>query len=273
MEMLELMRRGREERRLDLLALEQRTRVRSHLLSAVEDGRFDELPRGVYARAVVRAYASAVGIDPNRAVTALSPYLPEAEDALDGIARVRGFERRTEPAAARPAQDTPAALEPAAHVPLAAAEPRAPHRKHALQDASYLARQAAAAIDGLVLGCIGFVLLALTARTAGVSIPALLQFATPALLMLFVLIAGLYFLLLGGILGTTAGTHLMHLARTAAPAAGGVHAVWRRASGVAARELSILVDVLLVILSARTAGGTPEGPRSETPWEDRAPAR
>ena len=72
MEILEQMRQAREELGLDLHALEHRTRVRLHLLEAVEQGRFEDLPRGVYARAVVRAYATAVGMDPNRVVTAVA---------------------------------------------------------------------------------------------------------------------------------------------------------------------------------------------------------
>lgn len=141
------------------------------------------------------------------------------------------------------------------------------------RNTSHIARSTAAAIDGLLLAGIGLCVLALTARTAGVPIATLLHFAAPALLMLFALIAGLYFLLLGGILGATAGTRLMHVDRSAAAPPDGARAVGRRACGIAARELSILVDVMLALLAPAAPDGRPGAPRSETRWEDRAPAR
>ena len=261
--MLEQLRCAREALGLDLVALEQRTRVRVHLLAAVENGRFDELPRGVYARAVVRAYASAVGIDPNRAVTAVATLLPVLEDPIDGIARVRGFSRPSahpvapapDVADAPPTVPGPASVWPAIPSPLV------------------VARSAAAAIDGAVLASIGLTLLVLTAGVAGVSIDALLTFAAPALVTLFALIAGMYFLLLGGILGTTVGTHVMRLTRASLAAPVSVRVMSQRAGEVATRELSILVDVLLPLLEARAPGGRPGAGRSETRWEDRAPAR
>jgi hypothetical protein len=260
--MLEQLRCARETLGLDLPALEQRTRVRVHLLAAVEEGRFEALPRGVYARAVVRAYASAVGIDPNRAVTAVASLLPEQEDPLDGIARVRGFSRPAAHAAqaAVTADELPEESEPVDFSPDAISP-------------VIVARSAAAAIDGAVLTAIGLALLVLTAGAAGVTAAALLTFAAPALLTLFALIAGLYFLLLGGILGETVGSRVMHISRADIAAPVGVRAMSQRACEVAVRELSILVDVLLPIIEARAPGGRPGAPRSRTPWEDRATAR
>ena len=48
----------------------------------LDEGRFAELPGGLYARGYVRAYAVAVGLDPDRAVDELSPQLPIAEDPI-----------------------------------------------------------------------------------------------------------------------------------------------------------------------------------------------
>jgi hypothetical protein len=264
LDILKQMRQAREASGLDLPALERRTRVRIHLLDAVENGRFDELPRGVYARAVVRAYASGVGIDPNRAVTAIGPLLPEAEDPLDGIARVRGFGRAASPPGAPPAASV--SVEPPTD------ELPSPPLPRAMPEAA--ARSAAAAIDGGILAGIELLLLTLTAETAGVAVGTLIEFATPALLMLFMLIATLYFGVLGGIAGSTAGSRLMRLdrlSRSSRPLS--VALMTRRAGDVALRELSILVDVLLPLLEARVPGGRFGRPRSETPWAGRAPAR
>ena len=279
MEMLERMRRAREDLGLDLPALAERTRVRVHLLSAVEDGRFEELPRGVYARGVVRAYATAVGIDPNRAVTAVVAMLPELEDPLDGIARVRGFARQHESAAesgSEPAvrhPDAAAAGALAARLPTAdpavpvVVAPGAPIRpwQPAVQAASF--------IDSLVLAGIGCILVVLISLTAGMPVAELLDIAGPSVAILFLLIASLYFLLLAGIRGATVGTHLMRLApeRVAAPMTLG--AAGRRAAAVVVRELSILVDLLLPLPAARVPGGRPAASRSGTRLAGRAAAR
>ena len=63
-------------------------------LDAIERGSFDSLPSGLYGRHAVRAYASAVGIDPGRALEEVAALLPQPEDPLDGLARVRGLPRR-----------------------------------------------------------------------------------------------------------------------------------------------------------------------------------
>jgi hypothetical protein len=288
MEMLEQMRQAREAAGLDLQAVERRTRVRLHLLEAIELGHFDHLPRGVYARSVIRAYATAIGIDPNRAVTALAPLLPEAEDALDGIARVRGLARHHE-APETSTLDAPVADVLLLHVDL---PPAADGRRPALPissrvDLEKLAarvrsaagswspasrEKAAAAIDGVILAGIDVLLLGLTARAAGVPVGSVLGLAAPAMATVAVLIAALYFLLLAGIVGQTAGGRLMGVPPSPLSArridAG---TMTRRACEIAARELSILVDVALPMLTGRD--GRPGAPHSQRPWAGRAAAR
>ena len=277
MEILEQMRQAREELGLDLHALEHRTRVRLHLLEAVEQGRFEDLPRGVYARAVVRAYATAVGMDPNRVVTAVAALLPEAEDVLDGIARVRGLPRlaageshlkaagAAAPAAAA-AMTTASALARAnASDPIATAAQTTRDVVSALRELGMTGAPLAAAIDGALLLVIHLAVTTLGARAAGVTVSAFAELAAPALLMLFVLIGGLYFLLLGGVRGATIGARLAGMRLPDAPArhAG---AIGSRALDVAARELSIVVDLFLPLVQ-RPAGISGAG-RSERRAED-----
>jgi hypothetical protein len=286
MEMLEQMRQAREAAGLDLQAVERRTRVRLHLLEAIELGHFDRLPRGVYARSVIRAYATAIGIDPNRAVTALAPLLPEAEDALDGIARVRGLARHHE-APETSTADAPVAdvlhvdLPPAADGPRPALAISSPVDLGKLADRVRSAagswspasrEKAAAAIDGVILAGIDVLLLGLTARAAGVPVGSVLGLAAPAMATVALLIAALYFLLLAGIVGQTAGGRLMGVPPSPLSArridAG---TMTRRACEIAARELSILVDVALPMLTGRD--GRPGAPHSQRPWAGRAAAR
>lgn len=230
-DIIERLSRAREEQGLDLHALERRTHIRVHLLEAVEQGRFDKLPRGVYARAIVRAYATAVGIDPNRAIVEVASLLPDMEDPLDGLARVRGLKR--------PAVQTSAA--PA----VAPAVPRAHQSEWGFPiDAVLQKRAAASAIDGGLLTAIQVALVGLTARTAGVSVASLFEFATTALVLLFVLIPGLYFLLLGGVGGATIGAQVMGCEKPGRLAVN-PSLIFRRAGYALARELSILVDLML----------------------------
>jgi cytoskeleton protein RodZ len=54
---------AREQLRLDLDALEMKTKIRKRYLAALEDGDWEVLPGDVYARGFIRSYAEAVGLD------------------------------------------------------------------------------------------------------------------------------------------------------------------------------------------------------------------
>jgi transcriptional regulator with XRE-family HTH domain len=58
------LRRYRQRNRVSLEEIAAETRVKPELLEALERNDLSEWPRGVYARAWIRAYASAVGLDP-----------------------------------------------------------------------------------------------------------------------------------------------------------------------------------------------------------------
>ncbi len=63
----DFLRRAREARALSLEALSHRTRIRRHLLEALEAERFSELPQRVFVRGFVFAVARELGLDPERA--------------------------------------------------------------------------------------------------------------------------------------------------------------------------------------------------------------
>jgi len=58
------LRRHRQRNRITLEDIAADTRVKRELLEALENNDLSEWPRGLYARAWIRAYASAVGLDP-----------------------------------------------------------------------------------------------------------------------------------------------------------------------------------------------------------------
>jgi len=96
----ERLRRARTLRGEELAAVADRIGVRVGVLRAIEDGRFDLLPPGIYARAAIRSYSSAVGLDPLEILDEIAPSLPAVEEPISAIGRLRGV--RTAPAAERP---------------------------------------------------------------------------------------------------------------------------------------------------------------------------
>jgi hypothetical protein len=67
------------------LSLEQigmRTALSPTVLRNLDEGRFELLPSGVYARSYVRTFAAAVGLDPEAAIAELELLLPGAPDPL-----------------------------------------------------------------------------------------------------------------------------------------------------------------------------------------------
>lgn len=282
---LDRLRQAREQRGYDLDELARRTRLRVHLLEALEQGRFDALPRGVYARALIRTYASAVGLEPNNAVAEVAPLLPAAEDPIDGIARVRGFERSHRlvpelslaPDGLPPIAPGPAAAsaQSAWRTRLSAASARLRLvRFNGLPEVSPMAagEPLAAAADAAILSGIAAALLYLSASAADVTMVELMHLAGPAMAMLIALIAGLYFLLLGGIGDGTFGTRLAGLSG-ATPRAATLPAACRRAGAIALRELSIVVDLILPLSQALLSAGTHGARRSDRPLEESAAAR
>jgi cytoskeleton protein RodZ len=65
-----LLRDQREARGLGLPDIEKSLRIRVAHLEAIEDGRFDKLPGAAYVPAFLRAYATHVGLDPEKVLSA-----------------------------------------------------------------------------------------------------------------------------------------------------------------------------------------------------------
>ncbi|KHF38665.1 transcriptional regulator [Halalkalibacter okhensis] len=55
----------REEKQISLDDLQRTTKIQKRYLIAIEEGRFDTLPGIFYARAFVKTYAEAIGLDPD----------------------------------------------------------------------------------------------------------------------------------------------------------------------------------------------------------------
>jgi transcriptional regulator with XRE-family HTH domain len=188
MKLHERLKAARLRRGLSLTAIAQKWGVREQNLKLIEDNAFEQLPTGLYGRNAVRSYASAVGIPADEALAEVADRLRTLEDPLDGLARVRGLERRPQSDRKRGLGPTPAVLARMAEV------------------GDAWRPQAAIVLDALVLLTFDVALLQLTALVAGVQASEILRVAAPSMIALFALIAVLYLVLLGGIARSTLGS-------------------------------------------------------------------
>jgi transcriptional regulator with XRE-family HTH domain len=73
------LRRHRERNRISLEEIAAETRVKKELFEALEANNLSTWPRGLYARAWVRTYACAVGLDPIDTVDEFCRLFPQAD--------------------------------------------------------------------------------------------------------------------------------------------------------------------------------------------------
>lgn len=177
----ERLRSARAARGEDLSTLSARTGLRVHHIRAIEDGRFGDLPAGIYGRSAVRSFAAAYGLDPEAALAECRALVPQVEDPIDGLARARGVPPHSERAAHGP---TPAI--------------RVTERRWR--------PFAAAVVDGAVTGAVLLALSAAAALSARVSIGAL----GPSAIFLFLvglIFGAAYYVWVGGLAGRTFGEY------------------------------------------------------------------
>src|SRR5215208_3609200 len=90
---------ARTTRHEDLAAFARHVGVPALHLCAIEEGRFADLPAGIYGRSAVKSYASACGFDPAEMLATVEPWLRVVDDPIFGLARLKGI-RMPAPAAA-----------------------------------------------------------------------------------------------------------------------------------------------------------------------------
>jgi transcriptional regulator with XRE-family HTH domain len=225
----ERLRQARERKGWTLGTLAIRTGVRESLLASIESGAFGELPSGLYGRAAIRAYAAEVGMDASAVLEEAAPLLAPIEDPLDGLARVRGVQRRrhSEP---EPPRDERRERRPPPDVP---------------DDDGWQA-SVAAALDSLLLVVINGGVWVLTSAALGVSPVEAFGRAAPGLAVLWALITAAYFVLLAGIRNATPGALLAGSTRPVpAPRPVTLRSSVRRGLRCAFDESSIAVGWLL----------------------------
>ena len=81
------LRRHRERNHVTLDEIVSQTRIKRELLEAFERCELDAWPRGIYARAWVRGYASVVGLDPIDTVDEFCKLFPQGDRRAQGTIR------------------------------------------------------------------------------------------------------------------------------------------------------------------------------------------
>lgn len=81
------LRRHRQRNQVSLDEIAQQTNVKPELLEALENNDLTEWPRGLYARAWIRAYASAVGLDPDDTIDEFCRLFPHGDRRANGTIR------------------------------------------------------------------------------------------------------------------------------------------------------------------------------------------
>jgi hypothetical protein len=233
-------------RGLSLTEISRRTRIGIGHLRKIDDGDLQGLPAGFYARAFVRAYAEAVGLDGDLVVSRLAGQLPAADSTPQEAGQ-----------ATLPYADNAALIPDARMQVLKQLLERHEHRlgtgHHVRGAATGRPRGArpflAAWIDGLLLATIYFSVLALTALTCRVSIVQLIEISGLEVFGLLAVITAMYVLLMGGIAGRTIGAMLLDVPLMDRPRRPlDLQAIARRsldcvrADVVAAGELTAVVD-------------------------------
>jgi uncharacterized RDD family membrane protein YckC len=192
----ERLRSARIEHGEELSALASRTGLRVHHIQAIEEGRFTDLPRGIYGRAAIRTFAKAYALDADGMVAECETLLPQIDDPIAALSRMRG-------------------MTPAVH----ALSDSAPTKATAPGGSPAWRPFAAATLDGAVAALLLVVACAGAALVVRMPISALGSSAS-ALFALGLVLAAAYYVCLGGLSGTTLGESAVgatHAARDPRP--------------------------------------------------------
>ncbi|HET7629124.1 MAG TPA: RodZ domain-containing protein [Bacillales bacterium] len=95
-ELGDVLRSTREEKEITLEQLQASTKIQKRYLQAVEDGNYSMLPGNFYARAFIRSYAEAVGLDPRNLFEQFNADIPKTSEQPETLpSRSQRSERRT----------------------------------------------------------------------------------------------------------------------------------------------------------------------------------
>ena len=188
----ERLRRVREARGETVATLARRICVGERLLEAIDEGRFADLPGGIYARTAIRRYAGAFAFDHDAVLAECEPALVAVEDPVTALARLKGLRPTSPPKPPAPLRAEVSIDESPVPLPSPAWRPLA-----------------AVTIDGLVVGALLTAAIAAAIPMSGTRAESLGYAAAPVFGMLGCLLGISYFVFFGGIACATAGERVV----------------------------------------------------------------
>ena len=194
------LREARITRNITIQELSARTSMSAATLRKIDEGRFDELPPGLYARSYVKVFAREVGLDPAQAVKHVEHLLPGAPDPLPVLRELKGptTADRLSALAARLFKRAPEAeAEPPSD---AAVEPEEPSTL-----SFHITLVCAATVDACLLLALNTGILLLISLGVDVAPTVLVKKGAVFVGLLCAVPTALYFLLFNGVAGRTPG--------------------------------------------------------------------
>jgi hypothetical protein len=188
---------ARRARREDLPGLARRIGVREEHLRAIEQGRFADLPSGIYGRAAIRSFAAAFGFDPAAILAECEAELTPVEEPISALGRLRGGRQPAVP----PVSATAGRPQPVRNAP---AGPLAGSRFPSWR------LLAAATLDACVVAALLLLVVVCAITAMMVPVPALAH-AGPAFGLMGLLLGSAYFVWFGGLVGRTVGAQLLRV--------------------------------------------------------------
>ena len=204
----ERLRLARMARGLTIESMAKRSGVRAEWLRAIDAGRFSDLPAGIYARSAMRAYAAALNLNVNEILRLSASLLPSVQDPIDAMRRLNGI---TVYAPCEQPVEKPSSTAPDWRV------------------------IAASAIDAAAMA-FGLIVLVTCTVAAGLPMSMLDRAAAGPLFSVILLVAVLYFVMFGGIVGTTIGEYMVAGGSSAGPARLNLQAVAMRTRDAILRD-------------------------------------
>jgi hypothetical protein len=184
----ELLRCARARRGENLATLSARTGLRVQHIRAIEEGRFGDLPPGIYGRSAIRTFAAAYELDGDAVLAGCEPLLAPVEDPICALARMRGV---APPAAATSVEQA-----------------RAPSASRPVLMESTWRPVAAATVDGAIAGALVLATCAAAALLTRASFAALGS-SVSALFLVGLVLESVYYVSLAGVGGTTFGEYVV----------------------------------------------------------------
>jgi hypothetical protein len=208
--------------------LVRRTKIPRIYIEMIDEGRLPELPAGIYGRSYVRAFAVAVGMNPDDALADAAAGLVEVPDPLPALRQIT--REQTPPTLA-------AAIAERIREWNASRDGSEPLK---LPGAIYFA----AGMDALFLFVLNAFIVAVAANACHVSVGVLLRVAGAAMSIVCGFTAAMYFVLLAGIGGQTLGMRLFRTELRSVRGPLDIRAIGLRSVEAVLGGSSVLVDWL-----------------------------